>query len=53
MKTQREDINTLGLSIGHKNDTPWSLRPWLLLKHFAIPFPNARCRSPAATTIRH
>ena len=26
------------LYIGNKNDSSWSLRPWLLLKHFAIPF---------------
>ena len=26
------------LYIGNKNYSSWSLRPWLLLKHFAIPF---------------
>jgi glutathione S-transferase len=26
------------LHIGNKNYSSWSLRPWLLLKHFAIPF---------------
>lgn len=28
----------LELYIGNKNYSSWSLRPWLLLKHFAIPF---------------
>ncbi|MFM2484584.1 glutathione S-transferase family protein [Celerinatantimonas yamalensis] len=28
----------LRLVIGNKNYSSWSLRPWLLLKHFAIPF---------------
>jgi len=28
----------LDLYIGNKNYSSWSLRPWLLLKHFAIPF---------------
>jgi len=26
------------LHLGNKNYSSWSLRPWLLLKHFAIPF---------------
>ncbi|QLG89176.1 glutathione S-transferase family protein [Chitinibacter bivalviorum] len=26
------------LYIGHKNYSSWSLRPWLLMKHFGIPF---------------
>ena len=26
------------LYIGNKNYSSWSLRPWLLMKHFAIPF---------------
>lgn len=26
------------LYIGNKNYSSWSLRPWLLLKHFAVPF---------------
>ena len=28
----------LHLYIGHQNYSSWSLRPWLLLKHFDIPF---------------
>jgi glutathione S-transferase len=28
----------LDLYLGNKNYSSWSLRPWLLLKHFAIPF---------------
>lgn len=28
----------LDLYIGNKNYSSWSLRPWLLMKHFAIPF---------------
>ncbi|WP_153116092.1 glutathione S-transferase [Rhodocyclus tenuis] len=28
----------LDLYIGNKNYSSWSLRPWLLLKHFGIPF---------------
>jgi glutathione S-transferase len=28
----------LDLYIGSKNDSSWSLRPWLLMKHFGIPF---------------
>ena len=28
----------LVLYIGNKNYSSWSLRPWLLLKHFGIPF---------------
>lgn len=30
--------NTLELVIGNKNYSSWSLRPWLVLKHFGIPF---------------
>jgi glutathione S-transferase len=30
--------NALKLVIGNKNYSSWSLRPWLILKHFAIPF---------------
>ena len=26
------------LYIGNKNYSSWSLRPWLLMKHFGIPF---------------
>ena len=28
----------LDLYIGNKNYSSWSLRPWLLMKHFGIPF---------------
>lgn len=30
------------LVIGNKNYSSWSLRPWLLLQHFAIPFEEVR-----------
>ena len=30
------------LVIGNKNYSSWSLRPWLLLKHFEIPFEEVR-----------
>ncbi|MBT8145848.1 MAG: glutathione S-transferase family protein [Gammaproteobacteria bacterium] len=30
------------LVIGNKNYSSWSLRPWLLLKHFQIPFEEVR-----------
>jgi len=30
--------NKLTLVIGNKNYSSWSLRPWILLKHFQIPF---------------
>ena len=26
------------LYIGNKNYSSWSLRPWLLMKHFGVPF---------------
>ena len=29
---------TLQLVIGNKNYSSWSLRPWLLLRHFGIAF---------------
>src|ERR1041385_5166665 len=31
-------MNQLTLVIGNKNYSSWSLRPWLLLKYFDIPF---------------
>ena len=45
------------LVIGNKNYSSWSLRPWLLLEHFAIPYeeiliPLYRPDSPAAI-LRH
>ena len=33
-----EDFPTLDLYIGNKNDSSWSLRAWLLMEHFGIPF---------------
>ena len=30
------------LVIGNKNYSSWSLRPWLLLKHFEVPFDEVR-----------
>jgi glutathione S-transferase len=32
----------LQLVIGNKNYSSWSLRPWLLLRHFAVPFHEVR-----------
>lgn len=32
----------LTLYIGNQNYSSWSLRPWLLLKHFAIPFSTVK-----------
>ncbi|MDX1581244.1 MAG: glutathione S-transferase N-terminal domain-containing protein, partial [Alphaproteobacteria bacterium] len=29
---------TLNLLIGNKNYSSWSMRPWLVLKQFALPF---------------
>ena len=34
----------LTLYIGNKNYSSWSMRPWVLLKHFAIPFREVRHR---------
>ena len=31
-------MQELTLVIGNKNYSSWSLRPWILLKHFGIPF---------------
>ena len=46
-------MTKLTLVIGNKNYSSWSLRPWLLLKQFAIPFEEIRvplyqADSPAA-----
>ena len=30
------------LVIGNKNYSSWSLRPWLLLRHFGVPFDEVR-----------
>jgi len=35
-------MSNLSLVIGNKNYSSWSLRPWLLLKHFEIPFEEIR-----------
>lgn len=35
-------MENLTLVIGNKNYSSWSLRPWLLLKQFAIPFEEIR-----------
>ena len=32
----------LTLVIGNKNYSSWSLRPWLLLTHFGVPFEEVR-----------
>ena len=37
-------MSSLELVIGNKNYSSWSLRPWLVLKHFKIPF--RECRIP-------
>lgn len=34
--------STLTLVIGNKNYSSWSLRPWLLLRHFDVPFEEVR-----------
>jgi len=35
-------MNKLTLVIANKNYSSWSLRPWLLLKHFGVPFEEIR-----------
>ena len=37
-------MSQLELVIGNKNYSSWSLRPWLVLRHFGIPF--TECRVP-------
>ncbi len=37
-------MSQLELVIGNKNYSSWSLRPWLVLRHFRIPF--TECRIP-------
>ncbi len=34
--------NCMKLIIGNKNYSSWSMRPWLLLKHFNVPFEEVR-----------
>jgi glutathione S-transferase len=36
--TKEMDMKEMTLVIGNKNYSSWSLRPWLLLKYFGIPF---------------
>jgi glutathione S-transferase len=36
--TARTETAMYDLYLGNKNYSSWSLRPWLLLKHFGIPF---------------
>jgi glutathione S-transferase len=40
----------LTLVIGNKNYSSWSLRPWLLLKHFGIPFDEVLVALDTPTT---
>lgn len=35
-------MNNLTLILGNKNYSSWSLRPWVLLKHYNIPFEEKR-----------
>jgi glutathione S-transferase len=37
-------MNKLQLVIGNKNYSSWSMRPWVLLKHFGIPFEEIKLR---------
>ena len=37
-------MRDLQLFIGNRNYSPWSMRPWVLLKHFGIPFREVRHR---------
>jgi len=37
----------LQLVIGNKNYSSWSMRPWVLMKHFGIPFEEIRLRFDA------
>ncbi len=39
---QRSLVNTPLLVIGNKNYSSWSLRPWLLLRHFGVAFEEVR-----------
>ena len=33
---------TLQLIFGNKNYSSWSLRPWILMKHYQVPFNETR-----------
>src|SRR5689334_12110258 len=35
-------VQMLTLVIGNKNLSSWSLRPWLVLKHFGLPFQEVK-----------
>jgi glutathione S-transferase len=37
-------VSNYTLAIGDKNFSSWSLRPWIALKHFGIPFSEERVR---------
>jgi len=37
-------MSDLTLVIGNKNLSSWSLRPWILMKHFEIPFDEVKIR---------
>jgi glutathione S-transferase len=43
MRARPED-RMLQLVIGNKNYSSWSMRPWVLMKHFGIPFEEIRLR---------
>ncbi len=43
-------MSDLTLIMGNKNYSSWSLRPWILLKHFHIPFAEKRVPLFAETT---
>lgn len=44
MEVRIKAVSQLELVIGNKNYSSWSLRPWLVLRHFRIPF--TECRIP-------
>jgi glutathione S-transferase len=39
-----DSMSTLQLVIGNKNYSSWSMRPWVLLKHFGIAFEEIKLR---------
>jgi glutathione S-transferase len=42
MQPEENTMSKFTLVIGNKNYSSWSLRPWLLLKYFGIPFKEIR-----------
>ena len=38
-------VNEMLLTMGNKNYSSWSLRPWILLKHLGLASTSACCRS--------